>query len=71
MNCQHCRPWQLPADRLRIADLEAAHADEMRRVGDLQAALRLVVSELDEPMSALSRAQLRAHVKKELARLGG
>lgn len=23
MNCQHCRPWQLPTDRNRIAELEA------------------------------------------------
>lgn len=24
MNCQHCHPWQLPKDRLRIVELEAA-----------------------------------------------
>lgn len=24
MNCQHCRPYQLPVDRARIADLEAS-----------------------------------------------
>lgn len=24
MNCQHCRPYQLPVDRARIAELEAA-----------------------------------------------
>jgi hypothetical protein len=24
MNCQHCKPYSLPADRARIAELEAA-----------------------------------------------
>jgi hypothetical protein len=31
MNCQHCKPWQLPADRARIAELEAALATAQRR----------------------------------------
>ncbi len=34
MNCQHCKPWQLPTDRARIAELEALvsemHASGLR-----------------------------------------
>jgi hypothetical protein len=56
----------------RIAELEAAHNAEMRRVGDLQAVLRFVAAELgDGPLSPVARVQLAAYVKNELARLGG
>lgn len=37
MNCQHCRPYSLPKDRFRIAELEALIRDcdnRLREHGD-------------------------------------
>lgn len=34
MNCQHCRPYQLPVDRARIAELSVALEWALRRVPD-------------------------------------
>ena len=52
--------------------LERQLNDEIRRAGDLEAALRLVLADLDdEPLTLLQQRQLAAYVKKELARLVG
>lgn len=44
---------------------------EMRLAGDLEAVLRFVATELDNPMTPLARVQLRAYVLAELKRLRG
>jgi hypothetical protein len=44
---------------------------EMRIAGDLEAALRLVATELATPLGAFAQAQLRAYVLGELKRLRG